>query len=83
MGRKKGKGGGTKTPKTSSGIRWYSRKGKQILRLKMKIARWERNQLNEMKKKAGESRNNWDTAGLKRHLKLLEELISQGPKRRR
>lgn len=59
----------------SSGKRKFSRINGQLSRLKMKIARWERYQ-NEIKR--GERKGSikrWDTAGLKRHMELLESFI--------
>jgi len=47
-------------------------------RIRMKIARWERNQTDEMKQQAGQSRNGWNTEGLKRHLALLEKASKKG-----
>lgn len=81
MGKKNRKGI-SKPKMPSSGIRWYSRKRQLIVRLRMKIRRWEKNQADEFKKEVGKSRNNWNVTGLKRHLNLLEHLIEQGPKKR-
>ena len=86
MGKSKGKSG-TKTPKTSSGNRRMSRAKKALMRLKMKIARWKRNEQNPEKDrvvKKGQNacyrsrHNEWNTAGLEKHAKVLEEIIKMG-----
>jgi len=79
--------------KTSSGGRRRSRARAELRRVKMKIARWERYKeegkpawtaAKEKKKKSRPTTvsryNNWDTAGLKKHMKVLEGIIDQGKK---
>ena len=58
--------------KPSSGLLKVRRNKRAVRKIKMKIARWERNQTNAKKVAAGKSRNNWNTTGLKSHLALLE-----------
>ncbi len=91
MGKKKGKGGGNKISKSSSGKRRMARASKALRRIMMKIARWER-YLEEGKpswtaaqEKDGKSRNrsrynNWDTTGLKKHADVLQAIIDKGRK---
>lgn len=60
---------------TSSGRRKARRLNSQVRRLQMKIAKWERYiQEIEQNKRKG-SANRWNTAGLKKHMELLERLI--------
>ncbi len=61
--------------RTSSGNRKTSRIMRQLMRLKMKVNRWNR-YTEEMK--AGKRKGDlgrWNTAGLKKHMALLEKLI--------
>lgn len=58
--------------KMSSGKRPQRRLNAAVRKTKMKIARWERNQANPEKKKAGKFRKGWNTDGLKKHLEMLE-----------
>jgi len=58
--------------KPSSGL-LHTRKRQRLVRfLNKKIARWERNQADPQKIKAGKHRHGWNTAGLKAHLALIE-----------
>lgn len=59
--------------KASSGQRKKQKANQQARRLRMKIARWKRNQENPDKALAGKSRNNWNTEGLEKHLALVEK----------
>ena len=79
--------GGSSTPKVSSGNKRMNKAKKALMRLKMKIARWKRNQENPAKNRVlskGQNacyrsrHNNWNTDGLKKHAKLLEEVIGMG-----
>lgn len=65
----------TKTSTMSSGAHKLSKIKRQISRLKMKINRWTRyvEEINNNKRKGSVKR--WDTAGLKKHLELLETLV--------
>ena len=67
--KSKGRTGGRFTP--SSGMDKVRRNRRTIRRLKMKIARWERNQSNPKKVAAGKSRDGWNVAGLKKQLAAL------------
>lgn len=73
MGRKKKTG----NHKPSSGLRDTREKNRRIKRLKMKVARWERNKVagkpvSENAK--SRSRYDWDTSGLKKYISFLENL---------
>lgn len=73
---KKGKRG-KKDFKPSSGLRVMRDRNRRIRRLKMKVARWERNKekgkpVSENAK--GLSRYEWDTTGLKKQIAFLESL---------
>lgn len=90
MGKSKKSGGGTKTAKTSSGKSRMSRARRALRRIKMKIARWERNQENPEKKppkwekeqhvRQYSRHNEWNTDGLKKHAEILQEIIDRGIK---
>lgn len=90
MGKGKKSASGTKTAKTSGGMRRASRAKRALMRLNMKIARWKRNQNDETKappkwdkkqKVRLRSRHNeWNTEGLERHAKLLQKIIDKGRK---
>ena len=80
MGKKGRKKPGA-TPKTSSGLTHQFKANQAIRKLKMKIARWERNQSDPMKVAQGASRNNWDTSKMKAHLKVLEKTKAKPAKR--
>jgi len=73
--------------RTSSGISRMARARKVLRKLRMKIARWKRNQTEATKvhtwskdqnprKRA--RHNGWDTSGLERHAQLQEDIIKQG-----
>jgi hypothetical protein len=66
---------------TSKGQRRQARARQQIQRLAMKVARWERNQADQLKEHAGKSRKNWDTRGIKAHIELLKKVASKPAKR--
>ena len=71
MGKHKSK----RDHKVSSGRHKFSRINKQLCRLKMKVARWERYQKEIEQSERKGSIKRWDTAGLKRHIELLESFI--------
>lgn len=72
MGKKKL----SRTSRQSSGKRFKTRIQKQLYRLKMKIARWKRYQLEgRIASKARPS--NWDTSGLESHQVLLEKILKK------
>lgn len=84
MGKKAGGKKGCKRQRahrTSSGKKRVARARQELTRVKMKIKRWQKNQTDEKKKKAGESRKGWDTTGLEKRVKQLESRIKLGPKR--
>jgi len=66
-----------RTSNTSSGTRSQAKLNLRVRKLRMKIARWERNQLDESKKAAGASRKGWNTVGLQSHLNKLEGLLKK------
>lgn len=91
MGKKKGGGSKvtTKIKKTSGGMRRYVRAKLALMRIIMKIARWERNQNNLDKvskwgKKQHPHRrtrhNEWNTEGLKKHAITLQKIVAAGRK---
>lgn len=84
MGKSKGGKGKKRQRKsrTSSGKGRVARARQALVRTKMKIARWKKNQTDEKKVAAGKSRSNWNTEGLERHLRTLEKIIKQGPKKK-
>ena len=67
--KSKGRTGGRFTP--SSGMDKVRKNRRAIRKLKMKIARWIRNQANPKKVAAGKSRNGWNTSGLQKQLAAL------------
>ena len=91
MGKKKGGGSKvtTKIKKTSGGMRRYVRAKLALMRITMKIARWERNRDNHEKmskwgKKQNPHRrarhNEWNTEGLKKHAITLQKIVDAGRK---
>ena len=68
----KTKGKAHKAHKVSSGRRRGIMLRRAIRRLTKKVARWERNQANSEKTKAGKSRNGWKTDGLKKQIAAME-----------
>lgn len=75
MGKRKGGGSTNKTPKVSSGNRKKVRIKRQIMRLNMKIERWKRyaEEVKNEQRKGSVAR--WNTAGLEKHVQLLESFI--------
>lgn len=65
----------------SSGLATQRKANQASLRLRMKIARWERNQSNPQKELAGQSRKGWNTTGLYAHLSLLQKQCESPAKR--
>jgi hypothetical protein len=65
----------------SSGQRATRERKRRIKRLKMKVARWEKNRtankpVSEKTKSRYPNRyNNWDTSGLKKQIAFLEGLV--------
>jgi hypothetical protein len=89
MAKTKGKGGVSKTPNFSGGMRRCVRAKRALMRITMKIARWERNQekpekVSKWSRKQNPQRrsrhNEWNTEGLKRHVNTLQSIVSQGQK---
>lgn len=85
----KGSKGTTKTKSTSKGMRRCIRAKRALMRLTMKIARWECNQKNPEKvskwnRKQNPRRrsrhDNWNTEGLKRYAVVLQSVIDKGRK---
>lgn len=70
----------SKVPGSSKGLSQQADARRRAQRLSMKIARWERNQSDPMKERAGKSRKNWDTSGMKAHLAVLKKIISKPAK---
>lgn len=77
--------------RTSSGKTRVAQARQELTRIRMKIARWKKNQTNDKKKTvwAKEQKphtrsrhHGWDTRGLERRIKQLEAQIKQGPKRK-
>lgn len=68
-------------PRTSSGKRRVSRARQALLRLRMKIKRWKKNQTDEKKVQAGKGCRGWDTTGLEKHMEHLKKVIKKGPKK--
>lgn len=81
MGKKKKTGKHTQ----SSGLRKIRKLNQQMRRLRMKIARWEKNKDDSekvapvwrdyQKVRRRPRHNNWDTRGLRKHLELLESMM--------
>lgn len=67
------------TPKTagkmSSGKHKLAKLNRQISRVKMKINRWNRYSEEIANNKRSGSAKRWNTAGLQKHLEMLEGLI--------
>ena len=77
MGKKGNqKGGSNKLPKFSGGKRHQARARREILRLKMKIKRWEKYAAEG--KKASKSRpKDWNTEGLQKALAFQERILKK------
>ena len=84
------KGGGKKRARkhrVSSGLGRMRRARKELRRVKMKIARWKRNQTDNTKvstwrkfqnPRKRSRHNGWDTTGLEKRVKQLEAVIKKG-----
>ncbi len=92
MGKKKTGGsnkGTTKIKKTSGGMRRCIRAKRALMRITMKIARWERNKDNpekvskwdrKQKPRLRPRHNEWNTEGLKKHAAILQKIVDKGRK---
>jgi len=78
-------------PRKSSGKARMFRAKRILRRLRMKIARWKKNQTDEGKKHVWikdqhshmrSRHHSWDTSGLEKHATLMESLIKKGKTRR-
>ena len=67
--KSKGRTGGGYSPSSGQNKKRKNNRARRLLTAK--IARWERNQANPKKAAAGKSRDNWNTAGLKKQLAAL------------
>jgi len=93
MGKKStGKGGPTKTPKLSKGLRYARKCNRLANRLEMKIRRWDRNRTDPGKKHVWtkgqqpglKSRHkDWNTAGLKKQVDWLRAQAAKGKRNRK
>jgi hypothetical protein len=82
-GKKKKDDKSKRIKKISSGNKYLAKCRRQLMRLEMKIQRWENNQANPKKEKAGKSRNGWDTSGLEKHHAFLTKQIAKGKRKKR
>ncbi len=76
-------------PRTGSGLKGVWKARRILRKIKMKINRWKKNQMDESKKhifkknqnvRRRSRHDNWNTAGLEKYAQLLEKIIKKGKK---